>query len=610
MDIITNSKNSQTNMRQTLCMRKLRLVTRAAFLALCALIFVMPAKAQTKANDIRMKTGNQTISDNVVYNFYDTGGPYVMPPEEDPNNDYNWVTWYQHNESHLLHLINPLADQGKGIKIIFNYLLINNDHLKIYEGDLEDESKLIVDLTNNDYSTGYGSGFTVVSHGNMTIRFESDNQWRDAGWEALVELYDYKPQAPIALMAACENLIELLPGSMAETGETRMYYTLDGNQPDPVDPLSNAIEYTGAFSITSVPITVTAILVENDIPSAPASYTFSKLITAPAKPTITHVANTNTVIITAPAVPSDINDTYYVRYSIDGTDPRYSSLESANADTIELTQPCTVRAVTHGTTCPDIFSETEDTETISTIYVPTPVISVTGTYNQTTNPQGVGNGSITCSLPSATIYYTIDSSTPTTSSQLSGTGTINLNNVLAGTTIKAMAHIENASYVDSPVATFVYIPTDANNETQNGVFGSVVLLDDREPHTWSYYSDGDQPVHSLKPADVKITYFGYGEGTMTTTDTGDEPTDFDNDVDAEAVAVGPNASGNQFIYMKTLENANTEGTGNYPYTLIPNPFSKRPTYSNSTTRQVYLNWSCNNWTYNGNQATHIKSQGK
>ena len=603
MDIITNSKNSQTNMRQTLCMRKLRLVTRAAFLALCALIFVMPAKAQTKANDIRMKTGNQTISDNVVYNFYDTGGPYVMPPEEDPNNDYNWVTWYQHNESHLLHLINPLADQGKGIKIIFNYLLINNDHLKIYEGDLEDESKLIVDLTNNDYSTGYGSGFTVVSHGNMTIRFESDNQWRDAGWEALVELYDYKPQAPIALMAACENLIELLPGSMAETGETRMYYTLDGNQPDPVDPLSNAIEYTGAFSITSVPITVTAILVENDIPSAPASYTFSKLITAPAKPTITHVANTNTVIITAPAVPSDINDTYYVRYSIDGTDPRYSSLESANADTIELTQPCTVRAVTHGTTCPDIFSETEDTETISTIYVPTPVISVTGTYNQTTNPQGVGNGSITCSLPSATIYYTIDSSTPTTSSQLSGTGTINLNNVLAGTTIKAMAHIENASYVDSPVATFVYIPTDANNETQNGVFGSVVLLDDREPHTWSYYSDGDQPVHSLKPADVKITYFGYGEGTMTTTDTGDEPTDFDNDVDAEAVAVGPNASGNQFIYMKTLENANTEGTGNYPYTLIPNPFSKRPTYSNSTTRQVYLNWSCNNWTNNGNQAT-------
>ena len=120
----------------------------------------------------------------------------------------------------MLHLINPLADQDKGIKLIFNYLLINNDHLKIYEGDIEDESKLIVDLTNNDYSTGYGNGFSVISHGNMTLRFESDYHWRDAGWEALVELYDYKPQAPIALMAACENTIELLPGSMAETGET------------------------------------------------------------------------------------------------------------------------------------------------------------------------------------------------------------------------------------------------------------------------------------------------------------------------------------------------------------------------------------------------------
>ena len=557
-------------------------------------VFAMPAKAQTRANEIRMKTGTESISDNVVYNFYDSGGPYVVTPELDPDNEYNWVSWYQHNESYLLHLTNPLAGSGKGIKVVFNYLLINNDHLKIYEGDLENEANLIADLTCNDYSTNNYAGFTVVSHGNMTIRFESDYRWRDAGWEALVELYNYAPQPPVANMQACASYVELLNGSKGTT-DTKLLYTLGGNDPAFGDPLGDEIyEYTGPFELTQVPTTVKTITVENasstPLSSSIASYTFTRLITPPAAPTITHVPNTNTVIITAPEVPSDLNDTYYVRYSIDGTDPRYSSLENAKADTIELTQPCTVRAVTRGTTCPDIFSETEDTETISTIYVPTPVISVTGTYNQTTNPQGLGNGTITCSLPGATIYYTLDGTTPTTASPLSGTGTINLSDVPAGTTIKAIAHIDNASYIDSPVATFVYIPTDANNETQNGVFGSVVLLDDREPHTWSYYSDGDQPVHSLKPADVKITYFGYGEGTMTTTDTGDEPTVFAGDVDAEDVAVGPNASGNQFIYMKTLENANTEGTGNYPYTMIPNPFSKRPAVEGATptTRVVYL----------------------
>lgn len=549
-------------------------------MALLMALFSLPAKAQTRANEIRMKTGTESISDNVVYNFYDSGGPYVVTPESDPDNEYNWVSWYQHNESYLLHLTNSLAGQGKGIKVVFNYMLINNDHLKIYEGDLENEANLIADLTCNDFSTNNYAGFTVTSHGNMTIRFESDYHWRDAGWEALVKLFDYAPQPPVANMQACASYVELLNGSKGTT-DTKLLYTLGGNDPAFGDPLGDEIyEYTGPFELTQVPTTVKAITVENasstPLSSSIASYTFTRLITPPAAPTITHVPNTNTVIITAPAVPSDINDTYYVRYSIDGTDPRYSSLENAKADTIELTQPCTVRAVTRGTTCPDIFSETEDTETISTIYVPTPVISVTGTYNQTTNPQGLGNGTITCSLPGATIYYTLDGTTPTTASQLSGTGTINLSDVPAGTTIKAIAHIDNASYIDSPVATFVYIPTDANNETQDGVFGSVVLLDDREPHTWSYYSDGDQPVHSLNPADVKITYFGNGVGTVTNaSENGVTPSSFS--LDATTVAVSGYEPANQFIYMKTLENADTEGTGNYPYTLIPNPFSKRPT---------------------------------
>ena len=551
---------------------------RAVFLALCALIFIVPSQAQTRANEIRMKTGTETITDEVIYDFYDTGGPYIKTPEEDPNNDYNWVTWYQHNESYLLHLTNPKADLGKGIVIEFNYLLINNDHLKIYEGDLENEENLIVDLTCNDYSTAYPEGYTVTSHGNMTLRFESDYHWRDAGWAAKVYLHDYMPKPPVVIMQACASFVELLPGSMANgTGAvTKMYYNINNsNDPDPNDMLATGtIEYTGPFELTDAPVTVKAILSENGVLSAVSTHTFNRLITPPAAPTITQVPNTNIVYIIAPAVPSDINDTYYVRYTIDGTNP-ISGTEALKGDTIELLSPCTVKAVVRGTTCPDIFSEMAS-KTISTIYVPTPVINVTGEATGS----ALGSGSITCSLADATIYYTLDGTTPTTSSPNFGTSPITLSDVPAGTTIKAMAHMDGEGFENSNVATFVYIP--GGESGTSGVFGSVVLLDDREDHNWSYYSDGTQPVHSLNPADVKITYFGNGTGTVTNaSENGVNPTSFS--LDATTVAVSGYESANQFVYLKTLEAANADGSGNYPYSLIPNPFSKRPTVGTIST---------------------------
>lgn len=52
--------------------------------------------------------------------------------------------------------------------------------------------------------------------------------------------------------------------------------------------------------------------------------------------------------------------------------------------------------------------------------------------------------------------------------------------------------------------------------TPTGVSGDVVTLNDLEKHDWSYYSDPDCPIRSLSPADVKITY--YGNGIMMKTD--------------------------------------------------------------------------------------------
>ena len=453
---------------------------KASLLLLMMVCFAGVATAQTRANDIRMKTGTVEITDLVVYSFYDSGGPNIVDPEEDPNNDVNWASMYSHNESYLLHLSNPLAQSGKGIEIAFNYLLVNDDHLKIYEGDLENPDNLIVDLTSNAYSTGYGNTFRVMSHGNMTIRFESNGQYRDLGWDASVELADYEdyaPCAPVALMEACESNIVLLPGSKASGNSaiTKMYYNIN-NESDPVpgDPLTGVIEYQGAFELTSVPATIKTVLTENGIPSQVATYTFTSLITPPDEPTITREAGTNNFNIDA-HWHSDINDTYYIQYTTDGSDPKYApasqqlvcSERGANGswvnkiNTVTMNQLGKLRVVTRGTTCPDLFSE-EASESVTTVYVPMPVIAVNGTG-------ATGTAEITCSLPDAVIYYTLDGSDPTTSTTTYGTSPVNLSSVPAGTTIKAMAAHSGSGYENSAIASAIYIPGGQGG----GVYGDV-----------------------------------------------------------------------------------------------------------------------------------------
>ena len=569
---------------------KLKNALRCTLLILGLLVGVNGAWAQTRANEIRMKTGNETITDEVIYNFYDSGGPYIMTPEEDPNNDYNWVTWYQHNESYLLHLVKPAGYDTKGIQITFNYLLINDDHLKIYEGDLENEENLIVDLTSNDFSTAYPQGYTVVSHGNMTVRFESNNQYRDAGWDADVRLWDYTPKAPVALMEACESNIVLLPGSKG-TNSTAMYYTTDGSTPAinaTNGTVLNGTLYTGPFAITET-TTVKAILVENGTSSSTvSSNTFNSLITPPVQPTITRVAGTNNFEIDA-HWSNDLRDTYYIHYTTDGTDPQYAPASQQlvcsergadgtyvnKINTVTMDHPGMLRVVTRGTTCTELFSE-EASEEVETVYVPTPQITVSGTG-------ATGTAQITCSLPGAVIYYTLDGTDPTTATTTSGTSPLSVS-VPAGTTIKAMAAHTGTGYTQSGIATAIYIPGGDGN---SGVFGSVVLLDDREDHSWSYYSDKTNPIRSLNPADVKITYFGNGTNTVATGNNADPGNTFSASTN-NSVQVSYNETASQFVYLKTLERADgatsQNPTGNCAYTTIPNPFSKRPTYGTGDTR--------------------------
>ena len=516
------------------------------------LLFILFAGITAKAQNVYMHTGSMTVPSSGIINFYDSGGESHGP-------DYYWERWFQRNEG-FTYTFNP-AETGKKIKVTFNEftaysdnggtnhaigsnwsLRLNTAELSIYDGAEVNPDNLITRYTGN--MTG---AFSVVANGPITFYFHSYN-YREEGWQATVQCVDsYELQMPQISFEVCSDAIVI----NANNKGAEIYYTTDGNEPDKADPLTRSTLYEGPFNVPAG-TTIKAIARLNNTDSAVASkkFTADDVTPTPGVPTITR--ELNTITMTPAAVPPTINETYYVWYTTDGTEPSATNGIRYNGP-FEWNTPNTVfKAVTRAESCSDKMSAVVSFNFVN-VKVPTPTIDFDN-----------GNATIACTMSDATIYYTTDGSTPTTNST-AYTGSFA---VIYGTTVKAIAVKGQDGFENSEVASEIYVP-----EGGSGIGSGVVVLDDREDHNWSYYSDPDQPIHSLNPADVKITYKGYGDKTMTTTDTGDTPTTFDEDVDSEAVAVGPNDPGNQFVYLKTLEKANEDGSGNYPYTTIPNPFS-------------------------------------
>lgn len=226
-----------------------------------------------------------------------------------------------------------------------------------------------------------------------------------------------------------------------------------------------------------------------------------------------------------------------IYYTTDGSTPTTSSTVYTGPFSIEsLTYPVTINAIAvRGSSTSSMA-----TQTFAAPKAAQPTISISSS----------GSVTIISSTEGATIYYTTNGTDPTTSST-PYTGPFSISNE---TTVKAIA--VKSGYDNSDVASAEYITS--------GVSGGKVVLNDYEDHNWTYYSGVDASVdggnyntnyagklYSPNPRNVKITYKANGG------------------------AVSIDESETEFVYYKTLEQGTTAGL--YPYTVISNPFSKRPT---------------------------------
>ena len=210
---------------------------------------------------------------------------------------------------------------------------------------------------------------------------------------------------------------ELLYGQTVEISSdvdgTTIHYTLDGTAPSSSSPT-----YSSPITITSG-ITIKAIAVKESDESSIAEATYTVKATAP---TFSEVAGTynSAKNITL----SYTTDGAKIYYTTDGSTPTSESDEYSSA--ISVTETTTIKAIAikEGITNSDVASAQY------TLQVVTPTFSVpAGSYDE------VQSVEISCETEEASIYYTIDGKTPTSSST-AYTGAISISSV---TTLKAIA---------------------------------------------------------------------------------------------------------------------------------------------------------------------------
>ena len=246
------------------------------------------------------------------------------------------------------------------------------------------------------HGTEYSGPVTVT--GSITVKAAV------IGYDMVLSNIDSKSLSPVIVAPMVTNNGDgTISLSTATTGAT-IYYTTNGDTPD-----NNSTPYSSAFSLGSATV-IKAIAYLGSESSEVKTYNVPQYTT----PTISFNSSTSQVTITSSGT------TYY---TTDGSTPNTSSTEYSAPFTVS--SATTVKAIaTHaGYLASEVF-------TLAITQVATPTIQ----------DNGSNAISITSATTGATIYYTTDGSTPTTSST-EYTGPLTEN--VSGVTIKAIAVKEN-----------------------------------------------------------------------------------------------------------------------------------------------------------------------
>jgi hypothetical protein len=343
------------------------------------------------------------------------------------------------------------------------------------------------------------------------------------------------------------------------TSGATIYYTTNGTT-----PTTSSTVYSGAIAVNST-TTIEAMAAksgDNNSSVASATYTINIPATV-ATPTFSPAGGTYTSAQSVTLSDSTSGATIY--YTTDGTTPTTSSTVYSGAIPVNSTTTIEAMAAKSGDNNSSVASATYTINTVVTVATPT-FSPAGGTY---ASAQSV---TLSDSTSGATIYYTTNGTTPTTSSAVyssaipvsSGTVTIEAMAAKSGDTNSSVA---SATYTISTVVT-VATPTFSPAGGTYTSAQSVTLSDSTSGATIYYTTNGTTPTTS---STVYSGAIAVSSGTVTIEAMAAKSGDTNSSVASATYTISTGGGGCQTAAGSWTSFAATSRTGTLTATFDATP---------------------------------------